>query len=121
MIYAIVQIVILWSFGTTATMTAALLLRARLGWANAGIFGIVIALAEIGVQVIAPSVGVTIAFAACFACELALGAWFLGPRAQRSDGTPVGAGRGAILAGLAQVLLMALGLVLILGYRLAVR
>jgi hypothetical protein len=112
-VFAILHIALIAIVATGAIELAAVIMRARVAWLHAAIFGVVIALISMGVQAISASTGLLVGFAAGFALELALGGWFFGSRAYRRNGDALGAGGGAIVTGIAQLILVAIGFLLV--------
>ena len=89
-------------------MAARLYRRSQLSWMHAAVFGVVLFLVLLAVGTcvrwlnLAVGAGPVSAslldIATGLLAQLALGAWFLGPRAKTSTGAPVGYKGGALLA-----------------------
>jgi hypothetical protein len=98
-------------------LAAKLFRRTQLSWTHAGVFGALLFVVLLAVGALArwlnpvpaPMLAYVLYLAVDLVAQLAVGGWFLGPRARTSAGAPVEFKGGALLA------LIAYGLVFILS------
>jgi len=97
-------------------LAARLYRRSQLSWKHAAIFGVMLFLVLLAVgtcvrwlnPVSGPVLSSLLDIATGLLAQLAVGAWFLGPRARTAEGTSLGFKGGALLALIAYVLVFSL-------------
>ena len=99
-------------------LAARLYHRSQLSWKHAAVFGVVLFLVLLAVGTCVRWLNLVsglvfsslLDIATGLLAQLAVGAWFLGPRARAAEGTPLGFKGGALLALIAYVLVFSLSM-----------
>jgi len=123
---ALIAILFLWAvsvaLASCAIRVSARLLRARVRWSHAMLFGLIIFALSLAGQGVSARSGVVLGAGLGLLLELAIGAWFFSERGRHaSTGEAIGWVRGGVLVGLAQAMMAAVGIALILLVQIAGR
>jgi hypothetical protein len=116
-----VPLLVLVAIAACAIKLAALVLRYQVRWRDAIVFAVFVAVLSFAGRSVAVAHGLALGAGISLVLEMGLGGWFFSTRGTRKTGEAIGWYGGVVTTAVAQVMLIAVGLALILGMHRALR